>query len=350
MFVVFLMIAVLWGIGAAMKAPRKQRWIMTGILLGGVLIVQLILPDGHPLREATGSSPMLWALILAFGAIVYAYRLGLGKLRAAAGPSMAPEPVDPSKLTEAELDRYARHIVLREIGGAGQRALKQAKVLIIGAGGLGSPVGLYLAASGVGTIGIIDDDTVDASNLQRQIIHTDDAIGVPKVESAADRIAALNPYVSVRTYNRKLTAVNSADLFADFDIIVDGSDSYDTRSIANAAAVAARKPLVSGALGSWDGQVTVFDPAQGTGCYACLFPTAPDPAVNTSCAATGVAAPVPGIVGSLMTAEVVKLITGAGTPLRGQMLIYDGLHADTRKIALRPNPQCPVCGPNRKES
>lgn len=356
MIMVFAMIGALWGIGAAMKAPRRDRWIMTGVLLAVVIGLHLYLPDGHPFRENTGSDARLWLLIAGFGVVVFLYRVGLRKLKnavkdaqQASGPSHTPNAENQPTFREAELDRYARHIVLREIGGVGQKALKNAKVLIIGAGGLGSPVGLYLAASGVGVIGIIDDDTVEASNLQRQIIHNDAALGEPKVHSAMDRIVELNPFVGVKPFNRRLTADVAAELFVDYDVIVDGTDSYATRIIANTAAVETGKPLVSGALGSWDGQVTVFDPSVRGGCYQCLFPDAPDPANDTSCAASGVAAPLPGIIGSMMAGEVVKLITGAGDPLVGRMMMYDALHSDARVLSLKANPDCPTCSMKQKK-
>jgi len=253
-------------------------------------------------------------------------------------------------LKPQELSRYARHIVLREIGGAGQKRLKAARVLIIGAGGLGSPAALYLAAAGVGTLGIVDDDVAEATNLQRQILHGENSIGAPKVQSAKDRLQALNPYVDVVPIAVKLDAKTAADIFAGYDMVLDGTDQYASRIAANGAAVRLGIPLISGALGSWDGQVTVFDPKAGTGCYACLFPQAPDPSQNTSCAATGVAAPLPGIIGTMMAAEAVKLITGAGDPLRGRMLIYDALYAQARNITLSPNPDCTTCGRGRRTS
>ncbi|MEM6308061.1 MAG: molybdopterin-synthase adenylyltransferase MoeB, partial [Pseudomonadota bacterium] len=286
---------------------------------------------------------------LAFASLVFIYRLGLRRLKQNVAPQNTTPPLAPGALSDAELDRYARHIVLRDIGGAGQKRLKQARVLVVGAGGLGSPVALYLAAAGVGTLGIIDDDTVEASNLQRQIAHTDDSIGQPKVQSAADRIGALNPFVDVRTYHRALTSDIATDLVQDYDVIVDGTDSYTARRAANDAAVAAGIPLVSGALGSWDGQVTVFDPATTGGCYACLYPNAPDATVDATCAATGVAAPLPGMIGSLMAVEVVKLITGAGHSLRGRMMLFDALGAEARTLTLAQNAHCPVCGPKTKE-
>jgi molybdopterin/thiamine biosynthesis adenylyltransferase len=241
------------------------------------------------------------------------------------------------------LDRYARHIVLREIGGPGQKALKEAKVLVIGAGGLGSPALMYLAAAGVGTIGVIDDDVVDNSNLQRQVIHRDSDIGFPKVRSAMQAMTAQNPYVEVRPYQRRLTPEIAEGLFADYDLILDGTDNFDARYLANETCVALGKPLISGALSQWEGQVSVFAPHLGTPCYQCIFPEVPAPGLAPSCAEAGVVGPLPGVVGSMMAVEAVKLISGAGQALLGDMLIYDALWGETRKIAINPREDCPIC-------
>jgi len=343
-----VMAAVLWGIGAAMGAPRQARWTMIGLLLVGVVGAHVVLPDGHPLRAATGGEAALWLLLIAFGAVVFGYRRLLGALRARAGGAgeapVAAAPVPPGRLGEAEIARYARHITLREIGGTGQRALKRARVLVVGAGGLGSPVIQYLAAAGVGTIGVIDDDAVEETNLQRQPIHRTEAVGTPKVFSAAEAVAALNPHVEMRPYHRRLSEEIAEALVADYDIVVDGSDNFDTRYLVNRVAARAGKPLVAGALTQWEGQVSLYDPARGGPCYACVFPVAPDRALVPTCAEAGVAGPLPGVVGSVMALEVVKQITGAGEGLRGRMLIFDGLYAETRIITLARRADCPVCG------
>ena len=345
MIVVLVMAATLWGIGAAMNTPRRARWTMIGVLFAGVLTIQFILPDGHPLREGTGSDPRLWLLLGGLGALVFAYRKGLMALRARTNPvSIDPPAQAPGTFAEVELERYARHIVLREIGGPGQKALKTAKILVIGAGGLGSPVLLYLAAAGVGTIGVIDDDSVENTNLQRQVVHTDTRIGTPKVFSAETAIKAQNPFVTVRPYHRRLTADIVQDLFAEYDIVLDGTDNSDTRYLVNATCVALGKPLVAAALTQFEGQISVYDPANDAPCYACVFPKAPDPALAPSCAEAGVLGPLPGVVGAMMAVETVKLITGAGAPLHGQMLIYDALYGESRKIALKRDPNCSVCG------
>jgi len=205
--------AVIWGIGVLMKVPRRQRLILIAVLWALVVIEHLVLPDGHPLRLATGGSAQVWLTLGLVAAVIAAYRAGLGRLRRRA----LPKPVAPATqaFRPAELDRYARHILLREIGGPGQRRLKDARVLVIGAGGLGAPALLYLAASGAGTIGVIDDDLVETSNLQRQVIHTDARIGLPKVQSASDAMRALNPFIEVRPYQRRLDSTFAADLFSD---------------------------------------------------------------------------------------------------------------------------------------
>jgi len=216
MIMVGAMAAALWGIGAAMGAPRQARWIMIGLLIVAVMIVQIVLPDGHPLRQATGGDVRFWLLLIGLLGLGWAYSQGLGKLRLRADEKTAP-PIEmsPDKFSETELDRYARHVVLREIGGPGQKALKKAKVLVIGAGGLGSPALQYLAAAGVGTIGVIDDDVVENTNLQRQVIHNDERIGMPKVQSAFEAMTAQNPFVTVHPYNRRLSAENVKMIFAD---------------------------------------------------------------------------------------------------------------------------------------
>jgi molybdopterin/thiamine biosynthesis adenylyltransferase len=230
------------------------------------------------------------------------------------------------------------------MGGLGQKKLKDAKVLVVGAGGLGSPVLLYLAAAGVGTIGVVDDDVVGNSNLQRQVIHPDQMIGEPKVFSAAEAMAAQNPFVTVRPYQRRLTEDDAADLIADYDLVLDGTDNFDTRYLVNRTCVALGKPLISGALSQWEGQLSVFDPAQGAPCYQCIFPQAPAPELAPSCSEAGVVGPLPGVVGTMMAVEAIKVITGAGAVLRGEMMIYDALWGETRKIALKPRVDCPTCG------
>ena len=339
---VLLLALAFWLLGSVANVPPRGRITAIGVLYLAVLGAQLVLPDGHPVREATGGSPVYW-LILAFTvALVWGYSRLVRHLRARAdGETAAPQA---TPLQSTELERNARHIVLREIGGPGQKRLKNAKVLVIGAGGLGSPVLSYLAAAGVGTIGVIDDDVVDNSNLQRQVIHSDADIGVPKVFSAQAAMEAQNPFVTVRPYNRRLTPEIAGDLFAEYDLILDGSDNFDTRYLVNATAVAQGKPLIAAALTQWEGQISLYDPAGGAPCYACVFPDRPDPALVPSCAEAGVIGPLPGVLGSMMAVEAVKEISGAGTGLRGRMMIYDALYGENRTIGVKRRADCAVCG------
>lgn len=342
--VLFLM-AVLWAVGWAMKAPVRARLWMIGLLYLAVVIAQLVLPQTAALRAATGGSVQPWLVLGGLGAVALGYSAGLARLRhrvarttpAAAAPSNTP-------FREAELNRYARHIVLREIGGTGQRKLKDARVLVIGAGGLGSPALLYLAASGIGTIGVIDDDTVDGSNLQRQVIHRDDMIDTPKVFSAQAAMLALNPFITVRPYKRRLDDSIAQDLFAEYDLILDGTDNFDTRYLANRAAVATGTPLISAAITQWEGQISLYHPASGGPCYECVFPNRPAAGLAPACAEAGVVSPLPGILGTMMALEAVKHLTGAGQTLQGRLLIYDGLYADTRMMRIPARKDCACCG------
>ncbi|SNS14300.1 HesA/MoeB/ThiF family protein [Antarctobacter heliothermus] len=352
MLLVLGLATVIWAIGHLMKVPRSARFYMLGLLYVVVLIVQVVLPVGHPLREATGGGAAGWLILGGLAALGFGYALVLRRVKARVRDKEthdAPQP-DAGKFRDGELERYARHIVLRELGGPGQKRLKQAKVLVVGAGGLGSPVLLYLAGAGVGTVGVIDDDVVDSGNLQRQVIHTDARIGMPKVFSAQTAMEALNPYLEVRPYKRRLTEEVVADLLADYDVVLDGTDNFDTRYLVNRACVAAGKPLISGALSQWEGQVSVFDPAQSGPCYQCIFPEAPAAHLAPSCAEAGVLGPLPGVIGTMMAVECIKLIAGAGAVLRGEMLIYDALWGETRKIRLKRREDCPVCGTGHMKS
>jgi molybdopterin/thiamine biosynthesis adenylyltransferase/rhodanese-related sulfurtransferase len=250
-----------------------------------------------------------------------------------------------SSLTSAELVRYARHLTLPEVGLAGQERLRSARVLLIGAGGLGSPVALYLAAAGIGTIGIVDADVVELSNLQRQIVHGQATLGEPKTESARRRLADLNPHVTVDAHPVRLTAENALDLLGSYDFTVDGSDNFPTRYLVNDASVLLGKPYVYGSIFRFDGQVSVFAAPDGP-CYRCLFADPPPPHLVPNCADAGVLGVLPGIVGSLQAAEVVKLILGVGKPLVGRLLLLDVLRGQFRELELRRDPSCPVCGEN----
>ncbi|MCW1950154.1 MAG: molybdopterin-synthase adenylyltransferase MoeB [Octadecabacter sp.] len=346
MAIVLGLAAALWGIGLAMGFPRSYRFAMIATLLAGVIALHLILPDGHPIRQNTGGEPELWIFVVAAGFFTYGYAFLLSALRVRSKPAACESDQsseDQGPFSDTELTRYARHIVLREIGGAGQKALKDASVLVIGAGGLGAPALQYLAAAGVGTIGVIDDDVVDNSNLQRQVIHTDASIGMAKVQSAAKAMNALNPFVTVKPYQRRLTPEIAADLVAEYDLVLDGTDNFDTRYLVNEACVMARKPLISAALTQWEGQISEYASHAGTPCYQCIFPERPDPSLVPSCAQGGVLGPLPGVLGSMMAVEAVKTLTGAGEGLRGRLLIYDALYGETRIITVKPRPDCPIC-------
>lgn len=348
MLLVLAIGAALWGLGMLLGVPRQMRWAMLAALWGGVILLHLLLPADSPPRAMTGQSAAPWLFLAGFALLFVAYRALLRRLRARATVKAEPMKAQPAPVSrafsEAELERYARHIMLREIGGPGQRALKDARVLVIGAGGLGAPVLSYLAAAGVGVIGVIDDDVVDLSNLQRQVIHRDDTIGMAKVHSAAAAVRALNPHVSMRPYARRLTKEIANDLFAEYDIILDGTDNSATRHLVNAAAVATGKPLISGALTQWEGQLSIFDPARGAPCYVCVFPEIPAAGLVPSCAEAGVMGALPGVIGAMMAGEAIKLITGAGVSLRGTLFIYDALYADARRIEIKRRPDCAVCG------
>jgi len=243
-------------------------------------------------------------------------------------------------LDDAELERYARHIILKEVGGAGQKRLKAARVLIIGAGGLGSPVALYLAAAGVGTLGLVDDDLVSLSNLQRQILHGTDQIGRLKVDSGKDMLARINPAVTVETHACRLTPENSAALFSRYDLIADGSDNFPTRFLVADTALVTGRTLVSGALGQFEGQVATF---KGKPCYRCLYPNPPPDGSVRSCAEAGILGAVAGVIGTLQAVEVLKEILGLGEGLAGRLLLYDALGTTARTIRLKPDPACPAC-------
>lgn len=344
MLLVLAMAAALWGVGVILGAPIRLRLWMIGGLWLSVVLAQLALPEGNGLREATGGDVRPWLAIGVLAALGALYQRILGALRRRAkGADPAPTPA-PGSFRPAELDRYTRHIMLREIGGPGQKRLKQARVLVVGAGGLGSPALLYLAASGVGTIGVIDADAVENSNLQRQIIHTDARIGMPKVFSAEIAMRALNPFVEVRPYNRRLDEACARDLIAEHDLVLDGTDNFDTRYLVNRICVELGKPLIAAAITQWEGQISLYDPSRGGPCFECVFPTRPAPGMVPTCAEAGVAAPLPGVVGAMMAMEAVKTISGAGEGLRGRLMIHDALYAETRVIAVKKRPDCPVCG------
>jgi len=248
----------------------------------------------------------------------------------------------PETMSAEQRDRYSRHILIPEIGESGQRALLEAKVLLLGAGGLGSPTALYLAAAGVGTLGIVDNDVVDLSNLQRQVIHNTQRIGMPKVDSAEETIKALNPDVEVVKYQTRIDASNIMEIIAGYDVIVDGVDNFPTRYLLNDASVRLQIPVVSASILGFDGQLSVFKPYAGP-CYRCLFPVPPPAELAPSCGANGVLGVLPGTMGLLQATEVVKLIVGAGTPAIGRLLLYDALEATMTEVKVRQDPDCPIC-------
>jgi sulfur-carrier protein adenylyltransferase/sulfurtransferase len=254
---------------------------------------------------------------------------------------LAPEQLPP--LNNDEVLRYSRHLIMPEVGMEGQQKLKAARVLCIGTGGLGSPLALYLAAAGVGTLGLVDFDVVDFTNLQRQVIHFTSDVGRSKLESARQKIAAMNPFVNVKPFETKLTSQNALEIFADFDIIVDGTDNFPTRFLVNDACVFTGKPNVYGSIFRFEGQASVFAAKDGP-CYRCLYPEPPPPGLVPSCAEGGVLGILPGLVGLIQATEAIKLILGSGEPLIGRLLLVDALGMKFRELKLRKNPDCVVCG------
>ncbi|UXU76187.1 MULTISPECIES: HesA/MoeB/ThiF family protein [unclassified Paracoccus (in: a-proteobacteria)] len=337
-------------------AARLLGWpAMRGLALAAGLwllaLAVLIAAPGSMLARLAGGDARVWALLGGILALLMAYRAGLRRLhRRAALPQAAPEPPqatpeagDGAALTDPELDRYARHIVLRELGGPGQMALRRSRVLVVGAGGLGAPVCLYLAAAGVGHLTVADDDQVSLSNLQRQVIFRSQDADRPKAEAARQAMLALNPHVAVTALNRRIGPEDAA-LIAAQDLVIDGTDSFASRQVVNALCVAAGVPLVAGAIAQWEGQVTIWDPRRGAPCMACIFPQAPAQGLAPACAEAGVVGPLPGVIGSLMALEAIKTLTGAGEPLRGRMLILDGLFGENRVMRIARRPDCAVCG------
>jgi len=251
-------------------------------------------------------------------------------------------------MTKDQRMRYSRHTLLPEVGVEGQLKLLNAKVLLVGAGGLGSPAALYLAAAGIGTLGLVDDDVVDESNLQRQVIHTTDRVGEPKTQSAKESIAHLNPDVNVVEHRTRLDADNILEIIEGYDIIVDGADNFPTRYLLNDASVRTRKPVISASILAFDGQISTFVPFEGP-CYRCLYPTPPPPELAPSCGAAGVLGVMAGVMGLLQANEVIKLAAGIGEPLIGRLLLYDSLGTRFTELKVKRDPDCPICGPNAPE-
>jgi len=259
-------------------------------------------------------------------------------------PTIA-EPIPLPELTTDDLSRYSRHLILPEVGMEGQQKLKAARVLCVGTGGLGSPLAFYLAAAGIGTLGLVDFDVVDASNLQRQIIHSTKDIGRKKLDSAAEKLTALNPFLNVVKHETMLTSANALDILKDYDVVADGTDNFPTRYLVNDACVLLGKPNAYGSIFRFEGQASVFATEDGP-CYRCLYPEPPPPGLVPSCAEGGVLGILPGLVGVIQATEVIKLILGKGEPLIGRLLLVDALNMRFRELKLRKNPECPVCGAN----
>jgi adenylyltransferase/sulfurtransferase len=252
--------------------------------------------------------------------------------------------VTAAPFTKEQVQRYSRHLILPSVGSKGQRKLLDSKVLLIGAGGLGSPTALYLAAAGVGTMGIVDFDVVDITNLQRQILHRNDDVGRPKVDSATDTLKGINPDVNVVSHPVRLSSENIMEIIADYEVVVDGSDNFPTRYLVNDACVMANKPNIHGSIFLFEGQASVFSADKG--CYRCLYPTPPPPGMVPSCAEAGVLGVLPGIIGTIQAIETVKLLLEIGDPLKGRLLIFDALEMDFRTVRTPRDPECPVCGTN----
>lgn len=340
---------VVLGIGRHFGPPLLSIALAVFWWLLLVAVQSPLFPQPNAAGGLFGGSFIGWLMLGAVTVPVLGYRYGLRALRRRIADRVPVPATDAAAFKPVELERYARHIILREIGGAGQRKLKDASVLVIGAGGLGSPALLYLAASGVGRIGVVDPDVVENSNLQRQVIHTDGRIGMPKVHSAVAAMQALNPFLDLRAYARRLDQ-DAGPLIADYDLILDGTDNFDTRYLVNRLCVAAQKPLIAAAISQWEGQISLYDPARGGPCFECTFPNRPAAGMVPTCAEAGVVAPLPGVVGTMMALEAVKHLTEAGETLRGRLMIYDGLFADARVINTKPRQGCAVCGAMRNDS
>ena len=331
-----------WFIAGYLGVSQNLRGASVFIILASILGALFLIPETNSFSIIMGGwAP--WATISFIFCVTFFFRLFITSLRNKSNEGYPDEVQEADEFSNHELERYSRHILLKELGGLGQRRIKDSSVLIIGAGGLGAPVIQYLAASGVGTIGIIDHDKVSLSNLQRQVIYPTKQVGEQKVFSAVDAIYRLNNNVNVRPYNRRLNSEIAEEIFSEYDVVVDGTDNFETRYISNSAAVITKKHLVSGALSQWEGQVSVFAPHKGGPCYACVFPSPPKDGLAVTCSEGGVFSPLPGVIGSVMAVETLKILSHSGNTLLGQMFIYDGLKGESRKIKINPNKKCPIC-------
>lgn len=322
--------------------------LWTWVVLAAVWLA--VIPLADQMGTLNGDFPRAWLSLGFLGLAVFLYQSGLRWIRghvlpieAKAAETTAAAKADQPGLSDPEIDRYARHLVLREIGGPGQMRLRDARVLVVGAGGLGAPICLYLTAAGVGHITVVDGDRVSLSNLQRQVIFRSDQRGQMKAAAAADNMAALNPHIVVEPVAKALTQ-DDGSLIAAHDLVLDGTDNFETRSLVNRLCVGAKVPLLAGAIAQWEGQVTLYDPERGGPCLSCLFPEAPARGLAPDCAEAGVVGALPGVIGSQLALEAIKHLTGAGQGLRGRLLVYDGLYGETRMIGTERRGDCPVCG------
>ena len=324
------------------NVTRRNNLVFLSLVFSIIFLIHLTVSVDHVLVKSTGGSlrNLIVSFILLLVIISYVFLLKKAKN---IGKVKFEKDSTKNLFNPEELNRYARHIVLKEIGGLGQKKLKNAKILVIGAGGLGSPVLQYLGAVGIGTIGVVDSDLVDNSNLQRQIIYTDKMIGDSKVFAASQAIRAQNPYTKVLAYNYLFNEQNADNLISNFDLIIDGTDNAQTRYLVNKTCVKLKKPLISGAISQWEGQVMVYTSTLASPCYQCVFPNISNTELAASCSETGVVGALPGVIGSIMAVEAIKLISGAGELLDGRLMIYDALHAETRIIKLNQDINCPVC-------
>ena len=335
-------LVLVWLIAKHFGVSQNLRAVSVFMILIFIFGTLFIIPETNSFSIVMGGwAP--WATISFLFCITFLFRLFIDVLRNKSKDVYLSDVKEADVFSNHELERYSRHILLKELGGLGQRRIKDSSVLIIGAGGLGAPVIQYLAASGVGTIGIIDDDKVSLSNLQRQVIYPAKQVGEQKVFSAADAIYQLNSNVNVRPYNRRLNSEIAEEIFSEYDVVVDGTDNFETRYISNSAAVITKKYLVSGALSQWEGQVSVFAPHKGGPCYACVFPSPPKVGLALTCSEGGVFSPLPGVIGSVMAVETLKILSHSGNTLLGQLFIYDGLKGESRKIKINPSKKCPIC-------
>ena len=343
MLKVLVFMALFTGVAVYFKLRKKIISIVLGLSFISILFLILVLPEGNVIKNYIGSSVIEWLILVTIMVFVGCYGFFLRAMRKN-NLENTSNKLSNNEMSETEIERYARHIILKEIGGQGQQKLRDSKVLVVGAGGLGNPVSMYLAGAGVGTIGIIDDDEVSLSNLQRQILYRDIDIGKSKVFSSQKNLLEINPYIIVKPYNRVLDINNAQNLISEYDLIVDGTDNIETRHLINLACVREKKPLISGAISQWEGQISLFDPSNSSPCYSCIFPKTDNDSMIQSCSEVGVLGSLPGVIGSIMAVEVVKEITGIGKSLRGFLLLYDALSCEIRKIKADKDVKCKICG------